>query len=968
MTVWDDAGKEAASAPAWWEAGLGTEDWKAQWIALPMTADVAATARPALDGATWIWFPEGDPAKDAPVANRVFRRTLEIPADRKVTSARFLAAADDSFTMWVNGKEAGTGAGWTNAFLIDLQPHLVPGPNALALQVNNGGGPGGLIGQVLVTFETGDPLTLSTDATWMAAKEGRAGWQTAAFQGSAWPAAAAFAKFGEGPWAKNQLNVETAFKPPPGPCPFLRKEFALTKPVRRARLYATALGLYEVSINGKKAGDQVFAPGWTDYKKRVQYQTYDVTALLKSGDNAVGAILADGWYAGNVGWGGVRNHYGSLPMFRARLDVEYADGTSETVVTDASWKGAKGPVRSADFLQGETYDARLEASGWDAPGFAAKDWSDAAVQPDSSIRVEAQRGPPVRVTEELKPKTLNEPKPGVWVFDLGQNMVGWARLKVKGKAGTEVTLRFAEILNPDKTLYTTNLRGAKATDHYVLKGGGVEVWEPRFTFHGFRFIEVTGYPGGKPPMDAVTGIVAHSDMAKTGTFACSNPMVNQLQSNIGWGLRGNFVSIPTDCPQRDERLGWMGDAQIFVRTACFNRDVPGFYTKWMVDVEDAQSPEGAFADVSPRIVDLSDGAPAWGDAGVIVPWTVALCYDDTRLIERHWAAMAKWIEYIRSANPDLVWRNRRNGDFGDWVSVNSDTPKEILATAFFAYSTRLLSKMAHQLGREEDAKKYEDLFQQIRSAFNAAFVKEDGRIYGSPEKDDKGNPRGNTQACYVLPLRFDLLPEAKRPLAAKYLDEDIAAHEGHLTTGFLGVGHLLPSLSENGKLGTAYALLQKDTYPSWGYSIKQGATTIWERWDGWTEHKGFQDPGMNSFNHYSFGSVGDWMVRVVAGIDLEAPAYKKILIRPRPGGGMTSAKASYDSIHGRIATDWKLEGGKLKLAVEIPANTTARVVLPVADAAKVTMDGKPVAQAEAVEGDVAVNVGSGKHVFAVDVK
>ena len=496
-------------------------------------------------------------------------------------------------------------------------------------------------------------------------------------------------------------------------------------------------------------------------------------------------------------------------------------------------------------------------------------------------------------------------------------MVGWARLTVQGPAGTIVQMRFGETLIADGTLYTDNLRAAKATDTFILKGAGVETFEPHFTFHGFRYVEVTGYPGGAD-LDCIKGCVVHSNTERTATFECSDPLVNQLVRNIDWSQRGNFLSVPTDCPQRDERLGWLGDAQIFVRTAAANRDVVSFFEKWMVDVVDAQSTEGGFSDVAPRLVDPSDGAPAWGDAGIIVPWTIFQVYGDIGILERNYAAMAAWINYLDSANPDHLWTNRRNNDFGDWLSIDADTDKELLASAYFAYDASLMARIAHVLGRAEDSIKYEELFNQIKSAFQNAFLSEDGRL------------KGHTQTAYVLALHFNLLPEAMRRIAAKHLVDDINSRNGHLSTGFVGVGYLCPVLSDMGHSDIAYTLLLNNTFPSWGYSIKHGATSIWERWDGWTETAGFQDVGMNSFNHYSLGSVGEWMQRYVAGIDTprDAPGFSQIQIRPHPDSRLSFVRASFASIRGLIKSEWHIDGGTFTLNVTIPANTTASVILP----------------------------------------
>ena len=566
-----------------------------------------------------------------------------------------------------------------------------------------------------------------------------------------------------------------------------------------------------------------------------------------------------------------------------------------------------------------------------------------------------QSYPGVTVKEQLriKPIGISEPQKGIYVFDLGQNIAGFARLEVKGPRGAKVVLRFAEMLNPDGTIYTANLRGARCTDTYILKGQGREIFQPRFTFHGFRYIEVSGYPK-KPSLDAVTGVVVHSDTPVVGSFTCSNKMVNQLYSNITWGQRGNFLEVPTDCPQRDERLGWTGDAQIFIRTATCNMDVAAFFTKWFVDLEDAQGPEGDFPNVAPRVVSIGGGTAAWGDAGVICPWTIYQVYNDTRLIEKHYQAMARWIEYLQTHSENLL---RPAAGYGDWVSIGSDTPKDVIATAYFAYSTHLLSQMAAAVGKTDDAKKYDELFQQIKQAFNQAYVSDDGRI------------KGDTQTCYLLGLHFNLLTEDKRPWAARHLIEKIEAKDFHLSTGFVGLSYLLPTLTEIGRNDVAYRLLNNDTFPSWGYSIKQGATTIWERWDGWTAEKGFQDPGMNSFNHYAFGSVGQWLFRTVGGIDTDGAGFKSIVIRPQPGGGLTLARTAYNSSHGLIVSDWKIDGDKFTLNVSIPVNTAAAVYVPAQSTDSVTEDGKPVIQAPGVEflrsedKTAVYRVGSGQYKF-----
>ncbi|MHB1033198.1 MAG: family 78 glycoside hydrolase catalytic domain [Pirellulales bacterium] len=958
VRVWDQAGQPSPwSAPAMWAIGLlKPGDWKAQWIGYDAPDPAQAQAEEvSFEGCKWVWFAEaGSDIKNAPAGSRFFRRSVALPQDATIKRARLLLAVDDQFTLFVNGKEAAKSSGQTDAWrqpaMLDLTRFIAPGVNTLALAATNTKeSPAGVIGKLVIEPKQGAPVVVLVDGQWKAANQEQPGWQTPGFADSAWAAAKEIAAAGDQPWGALRASPKSGlFLPPP---PYLRKSFTLQKPVKHAYVYASALGLYQLHLNGRRVADDYFTPGWTDYSKRVYYNTYDVTDLVKQGGNAIGAILADGWYAGYVGLGG-RDRYGSQPRVLVQLCVEYADGTSETIVSDPSWKAAYGPHLEADFLMGETYDARKELTGWDTPGYRDAAWAPVAVTAAVKAKVQPHSGVPVRKTGELKTIKVTEPTKGAFVFDLGQNYAGFVRLKAKGPAGTKIVLRFAEMLNPDGTVYTTNLRGARCIDTYYLRGEAEEIFEPSFTFHGFRYVEVTGYPG-TPPADAITGVAVNSDTPVAGTFRCSNAMLNQLYSNITWTQRANFIDIPTDCPQRDERLGWTGDAEIYVRTATYNMDVAAFFTKWLVDLEDAQSAAGAFPDVAPRVA-AGEGTAAWGDAGVVCPWTIYYVYGDTRVIEKHYSSMVKWVEYLQSHSKDLL---RPAEGYGDWLSIGADTPKDVLATAYFAYSTRLLAKMAKAVGKEDDARKYEALFGRIKEAFIKAYVAADGRI------------KGDTQTCYILALRFDLLPEKLRPAAIKYLVDDIRKRTDHLSTGFVGVGHSMPVLSAANQWDTAFKLLTNDTFPSWGYSIKYGATSIWERWDGWTKEKGFQDPGMNSFAHYSFGSVGEWMFAAVAGIDAAEPGYKRLVIHPHVGGGLTQAKASYDSIRGRIATDWKVENGTFRLKVTIPANTTATVYIPAKDAAAVTESGRPAAEAEGVKflraegGEAVYEVGAGEYEF-----
>ncbi len=739
------------------------------------------------------------------------------------------------------------------------------------------------------------------------------------------------------------------------PAPYLRKGFTLKGKVASARLYITALGLYEAYVNGKRVGDDVFTPGWTEYSKRVQYKAYDVTKLLKSGKNAVGAILGDGWYCGCVQSIG-RQNWGDRPRLLAQLEVTMADGTKQVVATDESWKYAYGPILESDLLMGETYDARREMTGWAEGAFDDALWRNALLFADPGVRLVGMCGPTVRRIQELKP--IAEPRPASpggnrWIFDLGQNMVGRIRLKVKGAAGTELTVRHAEMLNPDGTLYLTNLRSAKATDCYVLKGGGEEVYEPRFTFHGFRYVEIEGLKE-KPTRAMVTGVVLHSDTPPTGSFECSDKLLNQLQHNIQWGQKGNFLEVPTDCPQRDERLGWTGDAQVFCRTASFNMQVAGFFTKWLNDMEDSQSAAGEIPSFVPSAPYGGDGGPAWADAVVICPWTIYQCYGDKAILARHFAMYKRFLDACGASSLDYIREHpekRPWGGYGDWLALDGSgktdggTPKDLIGTAFYAHCSRLVSRMAHALGDESEAARYEELFQKVKAAFQKRFVTGDGLVVGG------------TQTGYVLALHFDLAPTELRARMLNELVRSIEKNGNKLSTGFVGASYLPYVLSDNGRFDVAFTLLNQKQWPSWLYAVTQGATTIWERWDGWTQERGFQDPGMNSFNHYAYGAIGEWLYSRVAGLDLdpEEPGYKHIVVRPTPGGGLTRASAKLHTMYGAAESAWTLKDGVFELKVTAPPNAWATVTLP--GTAESVPEG-----AKRVSGP-AFEVGAGQYVF-----
>lgn len=956
VRAWDRNAKASAwSKPAFWTMGLlQASEWQAKWIGF----DASRKRKPGAESvdlklAKWIWYPGGEPKQSTAVGVRLFRKTFPLPPDRQIKQAVCVATADNRFQLFLNGQSILQGSNFQEAPAADVAGQLQPGTNVLAVEAANDGdsaNPAGLIVLVTVEFESGPPIVIATGADWKTRKGKTARFMDADFDDAQWEMAQVAGAYGADPWKEIRVAPQDLFLPP---VQLLRRPFAVTKQIKRAVVYASALGNYELHINGRPVGDAYFTPGWTDYNIRVYYNTFDVTEHIRKGNNVIGAMLADGWYSGHIGWKHIRDHYGKNPRSAVQLHIEYADGNSEILTTDHTWRATTGPILEADFLMGEAYDARKEMPDWCKASLDDTEWQPVDVTEKISAKIQSYPGVPVREFKQIRPVNITEPQEGAHVFDMGTNFAGFVRLKVSAEPGTKVVLRFAERLNPDGTIYTTNLRGARATDTYTCKGNGTETWQPRFTFHGFQYVEVTGYPG-RPDLDAITGVELTSATPVVGSFECSDEMANVLYRNICQTQRANFIDIPTDCPQRDERLGWMGDAQIYVRTATYNTDVAAFFNKWLVDVEDAQLPNGAFSDVSPRRVAMGGGTAAWGDAGVVCPWTIYQVYGDTRVLQEHYDAMERWIEYCKGTAPQLL---RPAQGYGDWLSIKADTPKDVLATAYFAYSAKLTAKIAEALGKKQDVAQYSRLYGEIKKAFNEAYVSEDGRI------------KGETQTVYVLALAFDLLPEEKRARATQYLVEDIKNRGWHLSTGFVGTKDLMMTLTRFGWTDAAYRLFHNDTFPSWGFSIKHGATSIWERWDGWTPEKGFQDPGMNSFAHYSFGAVAEWMFRIICGIDTDGPAYKQIVIHPRPGGKLTYAKASYESIHGEIATDWKIKDHTFKLNVTIPANTTATVYVPAESADSVTESGRPVAKAKAVQllrmenGEAVFAVGSGRYRF-----
>lgn len=732
----------------------------------------------------------------------------------------------------------------------------------------------------------------------------------------------------------------------PGPSPYFRKSFSFSKTVKSATAYITAHGIYEARINGKKIGKDLFTPGWTSYKNRLLFQSYDVTDLLKKNQNTVGLTLADGWYRGYLAYEGKRNLYGNQLSALLQLEIEFTDGTKQVIQTDETWKYAHGPILLADLYNGENYDARFELKGWDENGFDDSKWHAVVTLPYGTEKLEASISPPASKHEEFKPKQIIITPKGETVIDFGQNLVGWVRFKVKGASGTIVKIEHGEVLTKEGNFYTANLRSAKQLITYTLKGGTLpETYEPRFSYQGFRYIKIEGYPG-KPNPDDFTAVAIYSDMQPTGTFSTSNPLLNQLQHNIQWGQKGNFLDVPTDCPQRDERLGWTGDAQVFFRTAAFNRNVAGFFTKWMKDVKADQLPNGSVPHIVPNVLgDGAAGSTGWADVATIIPWNMYLAYGDRQILAGQYPSMKAWVDYMTGQSTNYLWSS--GSHFGDWLFYRPDddtdgraaiTDKYLIAQTFYAYSTQLLINTAKVLGNEADVKKYTIILDGIKEAFLKEYVTPSGRLVSG------------SQTAYVLALNFDILPQELRQQAAERLVSNIKSYGNHLTTGFLGTPYLCHVLSRFGHTDVAYQLLLQDTYPSWLYQVKMGATTMWERWDGQKPDGTFQTTNMNSFNHYAYGAIGDWMYRKMVGLDNDesGPGYKKIIIAPEPGGNLTYASGSLQTLYGLINVNWAIEGNVFKIDVVIPANTTAVIMLPDAASAKISESGLAIAKAKGI--------------------
>ncbi len=972
VKVWDAKGKLYPNGETgWWETGLLTQDaWRGQWIGYETAEEAAVRHAPA----AWIANPDADVLAKEKSSEERFAYRATVTLDKPVRFAVLYATAQDTVAAWIDGTEVLAADAmpvyeqmpWKKFVLTEVTGTLHSGANVLALEAVRYGTSAEappLMATLAVEYSDGSWATFSSQPSWKTAIHPGRGWQKQDFDDAGWKPAVAWTQ----PTAPNSEPLHPAWIP--DSVKALRRTFTVSAPVKSARLYATALGAYELFLNGKRVGNDVMDPGWTDYREHVKYQTFDVTAQLARGENALGALLAPGWYESALEWSQQPNCYGDTPpALLAQLRIEHTDGSVEWLTTDGGWQARPSNILHSEIYDGESQDGRLAQPGWSTARFDARGWTSVLTIDPKPAKIEAQDFPPIRVERTVAAVALTEPRPGVYVYDFGQNLAGAETVRVSGPAGTKIRLRFAEVLNADGTLYTANLRTAKATDHFILAGKGQEEFTPQFTYHGFRYAELTGLPTA-PDKNAVTAVVFHTDAPFNTQLTTGSAMVNRLWSNILWGQRSNFMSVPTDCPQRDERLGWMGDAQVFWRTASYNMNLAAFSRKYAGDMRGTQAGVPFYGIYSPgTTMERSSFAAGWSDAGVIIPWTSWLQTGDTSIIEQNWAAMVKYLAAIEAANPDGLWSHESGNDFGDWLAPEGKTDQTLIATAYWGYDVSLMRQMAHATGRSEEEERYAQLFDKIRAAFQKQFVRADGFVAGAGPGDakDKG---GDTQTGYVLALHMNLLPDNLRAAAAQKLAAKIEANHDLLGTGFLGTPYLLEELTKAGYADLAYTLLLNTRYPSWGYMVEHGGTTMWERWNG---DQKLNDPSMNSFNHYAYGAVGAWIYRYAAGVDATAldAGFHTVVLHPVFDARLGSVDFDYQSAYGLIHSGWTVKGDLAEWHVTIPANSTGWLALSDNEAAKYMLQGVPLGASGLVkrqtrEGESGFELQAGQYAFEV---
>ncbi|WP_214414628.1 family 78 glycoside hydrolase catalytic domain [Sphaerisporangium fuscum] len=946
--VWSGWSEQAS-----FETAPAAGGWTGTWIGAP----AGDAPRPDLTGADWIWYPEGDPASDAPAATRYFRGSFDLSAVPGV--ARLIMTADDGFTAWVNGVEVGSREAspeqenWRRPIVVDVAGKLRQGRNTIAVQAANGRpGPAGLMGRLELPGRR-----IDTGGAWRTADaEPRDDWKSTTYDDSAWPAAKVLAPWGGGPWGK--VTPER----PALPEPLLRRDFRLLgKAVSRARLYAAGAGYVELSLNGRRVGDEVLEPGFTRYDKRVQYVTRDVTRLLRHGGNVIGARLGRGFYGmtqQNV-WNWNDTPWTAEPRMLAQLVVTYRDGSTQTVASDGTWRYSEGPVRFDSLYGGETYDARQEQRGWDAPGFDASSWKPAGTlrAPAGAIVPEEQE--PIRVAATLRPESVTQPTPGTYVFKLPRNIAGWARIRVHGPEGAKVGLKYGERLNEDGTVQAVSghVSGRFQTDEYILAGRpGTETWEARYTYKGFQYVQVTGWPGDAPTVDDLDGREVHSDLTPVGEFHSSNPLFDQVRAMTLQTVRNNWHGIPTDTPMY-EKNGWTGDAQLMAEMQMSEFDLRRLFTKWMTDHRDSQGVDGLVPAIVPdNGWGLGAGwhAPPWHASFTVIPWLMYERYGDRDLLAENYPAMRTYLDNWLKRSDTGLYSSTLNDYLAPGYGGNSPEDMRLAGTAYTFMNAQILAKVADTLGQGADATRYRAAAAKMKDAFNTEFLRGDAYVTRS-DPDYR-------QTSALIALALGLAPQESEKAITDRLVRDVQERGDHLNTGALGTKYLLTELTARGHGDLAYRVANQRTYPSWGYWAANGATTLWERWD----------TGARSRDHvFLGGAIGEWFYEDLAGIRPAAPGYDRVLIAPRPLGDLTFVDAATRTPHGPVKVRWKRSGGVFHLEVDVPVGAVAEVRVPAASAAEVTESGRAAGTAPqtrllgAADGLVRIEVGSGSYAFTV---
>ncbi len=954
VRVWDNNGILSPwSEAAWWSMGLlSPQDWTAKWIGLEAGAENAENLRRS----KWI-APANRPATG------FFRYEMELKDKPAVALGMFVGSG--TTTVYVNGKKTDTPPrGKDSVIAGDMTGSFRAGNNVVEVAVTGGGSEGAaLIGAIDFDTPDGDQVTVRTDDAWSAAGEQPQNWPK---EGSIHAESAkVLGPYGMQPWGNVGFADRTRMH-----ARMLRKEFTAKSPVERATAYISGLGCFELYLNGKKTSSDLLVPALSDYDKHVFYMTYDVTEALQQGKNAIGVLLGNGRYFSPRGsFNFFENRTFNGPRLLMQLEVEYANGKRDVIATDGTWNITEdGPIGNNNEYDGEEYDARKEMKGWDVPGFDDSAWHRASVVDAPSGKLVAQPIEPIRVIETLKPVKVTESGANKYMVDLGQNMVGWVRVSATGPAGAQIKLRHAETLRPDGSLYIDNLRTARATDIYTMKGDTTETYEPRFVYHGFRYVEVTTSPGVSTPV--IEGRVVSDAIEETASFQSSNALLNQIHKNIVWGTKDNYHSVPTDCPQRDERMGWLGDRAASSRGELYLFDNAALYSKWLGDMEDTQRPDGSLSDVAPAYWQAYSENVTWPASFIVIPRHLYEVHGDTRVIERHYPAMKKWMSHMATyMRSDLISKDT----YGDWcvppespTLIHSEDPArrtdgEVLASAYYYYLLRIMAENARLLNKAQDANEYEELADRVKLAFNKKFFHPDTNTYAN-----------GTQTSSILPLAWGIVPEDRRDKVFEALVNKIEQqNKGHVGTGLIGIQWLMRTLTDNGRADLAYEIASQTTYPSWGYMVNKGATTVWELWNGDTA-----DPAMNSGNHLMLvGDLNVWFYERLAGIqpDPARPGYKHIILRPYPVDGLSFVKASHASPYGAISSEWHKDGTRLQWKITVPPNTTATIHIPSRSAELVTEGGKPASASTGVkfarmEHDAAIyEVGSGTYTFASEM-